>query len=67
MQQDTSTTYVDEKKVFEITNYSVSMMRKDRHFRRGMPYIKLGRKVLYDLADVHRFMQARKIQPGDPA
>ena len=55
--------YVDETKVSEITGRALPTLRNDRHHRRGIPYIKMGRSVKYSLSDVIAFMESRKIIP----
>ncbi len=54
--------YGSEKVVNSITGRALSTLRNDRHKRKGIPYIKFGRSVLYDLRDVEDFMQSRKIK-----
>jgi len=53
--------YLSEKDISRITGFSLSKLRQDRFFRRGLPYIKTGRSVRYDLKDVVGYMEARKI------
>lgn len=54
--------YLTEFDVSEITGRSLSALRKDRHYGRGIPYIKLGRQVRYSFDDVDRFMESCRIQ-----
>ncbi len=53
--------YLSEKEIARITGFSLSKLRQDRFYRRGLPYIKANRSVLYDLKDVIGYMEARKI------
>ena len=53
--------YVDEKEVSRITGRALSSLRNDRHNRRGIPYYKPNRSVVYALSDVISYMEASKI------
>jgi len=55
--------YLDEVKASEITGRALPTLRNDRHHRRGIPYIKMGRSVRYALADIIAYMESRKIVP----
>ena len=57
--------YLTEKEVAQITGRSLSTLRSDRFNSRGLPYVKIGRSVRYALNDVIRFMEDRKIVPGE--
>jgi hypothetical protein len=57
-----STIYVDEKVVSKITGRARQTLANDRCKNQGIPFIKLGRMVRYSLADVHRYMQERRIE-----
>jgi hypothetical protein len=57
-------TYLTEVEVAEMTRRALSTLRNDRFYRRGIPYIKVGRSVRYDLRDVIAFMEAGKIVTG---
>ena len=68
--QTTATTvppirYVSEKVVSDMTDIPVSTLQKDRHYRRGIPYLKIGKTVRYSLADVCAHMDAHKITHSD--
>jgi len=54
--------FLTEKEVKQITNRALSSLRNDRHLNRGIPYVKIGRSVRYELDDVLKFMRSRKIQ-----
>jgi hypothetical protein len=54
--------YIDEREVARITNRALPTLRNDRHKGRGIPYVKIGRSVRYDLQDVISFMENRKIR-----
>jgi len=54
--------FLNEKEVAAITGRAVSTLRNERHLRRGVPYLKVGRRsVRYGLQDVLNFMGARRI------
>lgn len=54
--------YLTEKQVSEITRIALSTLRNHRHQRRGIPYVKYGKSVRYDLNDVLNFMDNHKIR-----
>ena len=53
--------YLTEIHVAKITNRALSTLRNDRSLRRGIPYIKVGRSVRYNIKDVIEFMESQKI------
>lgn len=55
--------YLKEKEVADLTGYSLSKLRSDRHQSRGMPYVKDGKSVRYRLHDVENYMNDRLIIP----
>ncbi len=55
--------YITEQKVSEITSLKLPTLRNHRHLSKGIPYIKVGRSVRYDPADVEAFMQKHRIDP----
>ncbi len=57
--------YINEKEVSKITGRALPTLRNDRALNRNLPYVKIGRSVRYNLQDVIRFMEARKIQTED--
>jgi hypothetical protein len=60
-----STKYLKEVVVSEMTGRALSTLRNERAKGIGIPYIKIGRSVRYDLADVIRYMDAHKIRTED--
>lgn len=54
--------YLTEQEVSEITGRSLSTLRKDRHFGRGIPYSKIGRQVRYASKDVDSYMESCRIE-----
>jgi predicted DNA-binding transcriptional regulator AlpA len=61
---DNTAQYVTEKQVSKITEIALPTLRNYRHNGKGPPYVKVGRSVRYLLADVIRFMEQGRIQPG---
>ena len=57
--------YLTETEVAKITFRALSTLRNDRHFRRGLPYCKIGRSVRYKLEDVINYMESHKIVPEE--
>jgi len=57
--------YLNEVMVANITGRALSTLRNERAKGKGIPYIKIGRSVRYDLVDVIRFMSAHKIITQD--
>jgi phage terminase Nu1 subunit (DNA packaging protein) len=58
---DLAPKYVTEVQVAEITGRALSTLRNERFCRRGIPYVKIGRSVRYNLQDVIRYMESNKI------
>ncbi len=56
--------YLSEKEIARITGFSLSKLRQDRFYCRGLPYIKAHSCVRYDLQDVIGYMEKHKITPS---
>ena len=55
--------YLTEREVARITGRALSTLRNDRTNRRGIPYIKWGKRFIrYRYSDVMGFMESLKIQ-----
>ena len=52
-----TTTSLTEKEVAISFRLSVPKLRVDRQLRRGIPYVKLGRSVRYNLDDIYQYMK----------
>jgi hypothetical protein len=50
--------------VAEYLHTSEENLAQDRYLRRGIPYIKHGRRVLYRWADVEDYLAANTVNPG---
>ena len=57
--------YVDEKEVSKMTGISLGTLRNYRARGRGIGYVKIGKSVRYDVADVVNFMEERKIRHSE--
>ena len=53
--------WLTEVEVSLLTKLSLSTLRANRFYRKGMPYSKVGRSVRYSLADVAAFMESRRV------
>jgi hypothetical protein len=62
---DALTKYLKEQETSEISRKAVQTLRNDRHYGRGIPYIKNGRSVLYRLDDVLDYLNSRRISTID--
>ena len=54
---------VKEQIVSNISGLSLSTLRKQRYYGTGIPYMKLGSAVRYDLRDVYAFLENAKVMP----
>ncbi len=58
--------YLTEKEVNQITGRALSTLRNDRSQGKGIPYIIMGeRSVRYELADIKKYMDDRKVQTSE--
>jgi len=53
---------LDEVEVSRRTGRALSTLRNDRHVRRGLPYVRLGRSIRYIEEDVESYILERRIQ-----
>lgn len=54
------------EKVAEITGLSIDTLAQWRSQRRGLPYLKIGRAVRYDPADVQSYLEGCRVSVSDP-
>lgn len=54
--------YVNEKEVSRITGRAIQTLRNDRFRGQGIPYVKIGKAIRYQLSDVIDFMENRKVK-----
>lgn len=57
--------YVSEKEVSERTNIALQTLRNWRSTGQGLPYYKVGRKVLYRLDETIQFIENHRIEPRE--
>ena len=60
---DDSSELVSDLKACEVLGLKAQTLRNWRHQRKGPPYIKLGRAIRYDLRDLRKFAEKRRIVP----
>jgi predicted DNA-binding transcriptional regulator AlpA len=53
---------VREEVVSEITGLALPTLRNYRFMGKGIPYLKLGRSVRYDLRDVYAYLENAKVE-----
>ena len=63
MQDCRNRVLIDEKEVSQIIKRSVQTLRNERCQGRGLPYIRIGRSIRYDIADIERYIQIHRIDP----
>lgn len=61
-QELTSSKFVDEKKVSQLTGIALSTLRQDRFHRRRLPFYKFGGRVLYKLDEVLAYLNNCRIE-----
>ena len=52
---------VNEKNLAKKFDISVHKLRKDRENKKGIPAVKIGKSVRYDLNDVEKFLRKNLI------
>jgi excisionase family DNA binding protein len=52
--------------VAAVTGLSVETLAQWRSQRRGIPYLKVGRAVRYDPADVQTYLEGCRVSVSDP-
>lgn len=52
--------YITEKQLSKITSISVKTLQGMRSKGSGIPYVKIGRLVRYDMKKVNEFMEINK-------
>ena len=55
---------VTEKEVSVMTEIPVMTLRSHRHLRRGLPFVRIGNLVRYDLVEVEQFLDEKSIRPA---
>lgn len=53
--------YLTDKQVAQMTGKAVQTLRNERYKRTGINFIRMGGAVRYDIQDVIKYMDERKI------
>lgn len=62
-QQQVHQKFLNETQVAELVGVSIQTLRNHRFLRRGLPYYKFYKRVLYSLDDVLQYLQERRVDP----
>jgi excisionase family DNA binding protein len=54
------------EQVSTLTGLSLDTLAQWRSQKRGIPYLKIGRSVRYDLDDVHSYLAGCRVSVSDP-
>jgi excisionase family DNA binding protein len=54
------------EEVAEITGLSLDTLAQWRSQRRGLPYLKIGRVVRYDPAEIQAYLERCRVSVSDP-
>jgi hypothetical protein len=58
--------YLTEGEVATLLARSLSSLRNDRSLRRGLPFIKLGKKsIRYDIRDIEKYLDSCRVKTTD--
>jgi len=60
---DSTTQLLKETEVARLLGFHVQTLRNQRFAGTGLPYFKIGRAVRYDMADIERYLDERRIKP----
>ena len=52
--------------VAELTGLALDTLAQWRSQRRGIPYLKIGRAVRYDVSDVQAYLRGCRVSVSDP-
>jgi phage terminase Nu1 subunit (DNA packaging protein) len=55
-----TTKLINENKTTEILDISIHKLQKDRRVGSPIPFIRIGRSIKYDLADVMSYIERQK-------
>lgn len=61
-----SPSLLSAEQVSDLTGLSVETLAQWRSQRRGIPYLKIGRLVRYDLTDVQAYLRGCRVSVSDP-
>lgn len=54
------------EQVAELTGLALDTLAQWRSQRRGIPYLKIGRSVRYDVGDVQAYLRGCRVSVSDP-
>ena len=57
--------FLSESDVALLLGMSVKTLQKHRHESRGLPYVKIGRAVRYDVQAVESWINQKRVEPAD--
>lgn len=55
--------YMTEKELSQKIKRSMHTLRRDRFEGKGVPYVKIGRQILYPSSAVDRYLEEHLIEP----
>ncbi|MCX5814246.1 MAG: helix-turn-helix domain-containing protein [Proteobacteria bacterium] len=53
--------YRNEREIAKLTGISLSSLRNNRSLKRGLPYIKIGKSIRYNMSDVINYLESHRI------
>ncbi|WP_039828406.1 helix-turn-helix transcriptional regulator [Nocardia testacea] len=53
-----------EREVAELVGTSPGTLRQDRSADRGLPYVRIGRRIRYRADDIEAYLDAHTVRPG---
>lgn len=59
-------TLMTAEEVAAFTGLSIETLAQWRSQKRGIPYLKMGRAVRYDAADVQTYLEGCRVSVSDP-
>jgi len=62
----TKRTLLSAECVAQLTGLSIETLAQWRSQKRGIPYLKIGRAVRYDPADVQKYLEGCRVSVSDP-
>jgi hypothetical protein len=57
--------FMNPRETARVVRKTVNSLAQDRYLRRGLPYIKTGRQILYARADVLAYLVAGRTDPQE--
>lgn len=56
--------YVSDREVARILEFSRQKLALDRHMGRGLPFVRIGRNIRYDLKEILTIVEAGHVRPS---